>query len=225
LKDKNVRFLLCTGDDEIISLRISCRDQKQNLDKKKQWLRLNCLITSVSVSSRCARQRVDARHRPVTASLPFLFSAGRIGLGLAIAGGVVNSMLYNGKVRACTRTVRSNVSIVVDGGQRAVIFDRFQGIKPDVIGEGTHFMIPWLHKPIIFDIRTRPRSIPSVTGTKGGDAHAITSPDSICASCRRSTNDQYHSAYSLSTQSGNPTEDLHQLGHGLRRTCSPVDYQ
>jgi prohibitin 1 len=28
-------------------------------------------------------------------------------------------------------------------------------------------MIPWLHRPIIFDIRTRPRSIPSVTGTKG----------------------------------------------------------
>ena len=57
--------------------------------------------------------------------------------------------------------------LVVDGGHRAVIFDRFQGIKPDVIGEGTHFMIPWLHKPIIFDIRTRPRSIPSITGTKG----------------------------------------------------------
>ncbi len=57
--------------------------------------------------------------------------------------------------------------ILVDGGHRAVIFDRFQGVKPDVIGEGTHFMIPWLHKPIIFDIRTRPRSIPSITGTKG----------------------------------------------------------
>lgn len=28
-------------------------------------------------------------------------------------------------------------------------------------------MIPWLHRPIIFDIRTRPRSVPSVTGTKG----------------------------------------------------------
>ncbi|CAF4908419.1 unnamed protein product, partial [Rotaria magnacalcarata] len=27
-------------------------------------------------------------------------------------------------------------------------------------------MIPWLHRPIIFDIRTRPRSIPSITGTK-----------------------------------------------------------
>jgi len=56
---------------------------------------------------------------------------------------------------------------VVDGGHRAVIFDRFQGVKPLVIGEGTHFMIPWLHRPIIFDIRTRPRSIPSITGTKG----------------------------------------------------------
>jgi len=74
---------------------------------------------------------------------------GRIGIGLVIAGGVINSMLYN-----------------VDGGHRAVIFDRFQGVKPDVIGEGTHFMIPWLHRPIIFDIRTRPRSVPSVTGTK-----------------------------------------------------------
>ena len=58
-------------------------------------------------------------------------------------------------------------AILVEGGHRAVIFDRFQGVKPDVIGEGTHFMIPWLHRPIIFDIRTRPRSIPSVTGTKG----------------------------------------------------------
>ncbi|CAF5107917.1 unnamed protein product, partial [Rotaria magnacalcarata] len=74
---------------------------------------------------------------------------GRLGIGLAIAGGAINSMLYN-----------------VDGGHRAVIFDRFQGVKPDVIGEGTHFMIPWLHRPIIFDIRTRPRSIPSITGTK-----------------------------------------------------------
>lgn len=74
---------------------------------------------------------------------------GRLGIGLAIAGGVANSMLYN-----------------VEGGHRAVIFDRFQGVKPDVIGEGTHFMIPWLHRPIIFDIRTRPRSVPSTTGTK-----------------------------------------------------------
>ncbi|CAF4210664.1 unnamed protein product [Rotaria sordida] len=27
-------------------------------------------------------------------------------------------------------------------------------------------MISWLHRPIIFDVRTRPRSVPSITGTK-----------------------------------------------------------
>jgi prohibitin 1 len=30
----------------------------------------------------------------------------------------------------------------VDGGQRALIFDRFKGVKPDIKGEGLHFIIP-----------------------------------------------------------------------------------
>lgn len=54
----------------------------------------------------------------------------------------------------------------VDGGHRAVIFDRFAGIKNAVIGEGTHFFIPWVQKPIIFDIRSRPRNVPVITGSK-----------------------------------------------------------
>lgn len=74
---------------------------------------------------------------------------GQLGLGLAVVGGVVNSALYN-----------------VDGGHRAVIFDRFTGIKKFVVGEGTHFYIPWVQKPIIFDIRSRPRNVPVITGSK-----------------------------------------------------------
>merc|ERR1711942_140768 len=74
---------------------------------------------------------------------------GQLGVGLAVAGGVVQSALFN-----------------VDGGHRAVIFDRFQGIKSNVVGEGTHFMIPWVQRPIIFDIRARPKNVPSVTGSK-----------------------------------------------------------
>lgn len=74
---------------------------------------------------------------------------GKVGVGLAVTGGVVNSALYN-----------------VDGGHRAVIFDRFAGVKREVVGEGTHFLIPWVQKPIIFDIRSRPRSVPTVTGSK-----------------------------------------------------------
>jgi len=74
---------------------------------------------------------------------------GQLGLGLAVGGAVVNSALYN-----------------VDGGHRAVIFDRFTGVKPNVSGEGTHFMIPWVQKPIIYDIRSRPMNVPSITGSK-----------------------------------------------------------
>lgn len=79
----------------------------------------------------------------------FFNRLGQLGLGLAVTGAVINSALYN-----------------VDGGHRAVIFDRFAGIKNHVVGEGTHFFIPWVQKPIIFDIRSRPRNVPVVTGSK-----------------------------------------------------------
>lgn len=55
----------------------------------------------------------------------------------------------------------------VDGGERVVMFDSLRGgVLPNVIGEGTHFMIPVIQRPITMDIRTKPREIPSVTGTK-----------------------------------------------------------
>ena len=55
----------------------------------------------------------------------------------------------------------------VDGGERAVMYDRIQGVLPKAVTEGTHFRVPWLQNPAVMDIRTRPRSISSVTGTKG----------------------------------------------------------
>jgi prohibitin 1 len=55
----------------------------------------------------------------------------------------------------------------VDGGERAVMFDQLRGgVRPEVSGEGTHFLIPVVQRPVIFDVRTKPREIPSVTGTK-----------------------------------------------------------
>jgi prohibitin 1 len=39
-------------------------------------------------------------------------------------------------------------------------------VQQKVIGEGTHFRIPWVQVPIIMDIRSRPRIINSSTGTK-----------------------------------------------------------
>eukprot|EP00871_Galdieria_phlegrea_P005846 jgi/Galph1/749/GphlegSOOS_G5452.1 len=55
---------------------------------------------------------------------------------------------------------------VVPGGHRAVVFNRFTGVEEHVRGEGMHMKIPWVQRPVLFDIRTRPRSINSVTGTK-----------------------------------------------------------
>ncbi|KIY44757.1 hypothetical protein FISHEDRAFT_67312 [Fistulina hepatica ATCC 64428] len=54
----------------------------------------------------------------------------------------------------------------VDGGFRAIKYSRIQGIKNEIYPEGTHFMIPWLEYPILYDIRAKPRNIPSLTGTK-----------------------------------------------------------
>lgn len=62
----------------------------------------------------------------------------------------------------------------VDGGSRAVIFDRISGVKKDVVGEGTHFLVPWLQKAILFDVRTRPRNIMTTTGSKDLQMVSIT---------------------------------------------------
>ncbi|KAJ1975805.1 Prohibitin-1, subunit of the prohibitin complex (Phb1p-Phb2p) [Dimargaris verticillata] len=54
----------------------------------------------------------------------------------------------------------------VPGGKRAVIFDRLQGVKSTVVQEGTHFLMPWLQKAVIYDVRTKPRNISTTTGSK-----------------------------------------------------------
>lgn len=69
------------------------------------------------------------------------------------------------------------ISATVDAGHQAVIFDRFRGVQESAVGEGTHFLIPWVQKPIIFDCRSRPRNVPVITGSKGTSATA----DLMCA--------------------------------------------
>ncbi|XP_008803906.1 prohibitin-3, mitochondrial-like [Phoenix dactylifera] len=83
------------------------------------------------------------------AAASFLTNVARTAIGLGVGASLLNSSLYT-----------------VDGGQRAVLFDRFRGVLDDTVGEGTHFLIPWLQKPYIFDIRTRPHTFTSHSGTK-----------------------------------------------------------
>lgn len=54
----------------------------------------------------------------------------------------------------------------VEGGHRAIMFNRIGGIQKEIYTEGMHFRIPWFQYPIIYDIRSRPRKISSPTGSK-----------------------------------------------------------
>eukprot|EP00943_MAST-04B_sp_MAST-4B-sp1_P001861 g1861.t1 len=74
-------------------------------------------------------------------------AAGIIGLG--VAGIAVQESLYD-----------------VDGGERAVIYDRIRGILPNVKTPGMHFKIPYIQYPYIYDIKSRPRTVNTSTGSK-----------------------------------------------------------
>eukprot|EP00927_Polykrikos_kofoidii_P006185 TRINITY_DN1250_c0_g2_i1.p1 TRINITY_DN1250_c0_g2~~TRINITY_DN1250_c0_g2_i1.p1 ORF type:complete len:305 (-),score=67.63 TRINITY_DN1250_c0_g2_i1:80-931(-) len=54
----------------------------------------------------------------------------------------------------------------VDGGERAVVLNMFRGVEEKVRAEGTHFRIPWVMQPKIYNIRVRPKLIQTTTGTK-----------------------------------------------------------
>jgi prohibitin 2 len=61
----------------------------------------------------------------------------------------------------------SNSFFTVEGGHRAIIFNRIGGIQPNTIfSEGLHLRVPWFQYPIIYDIRAKPRLIRSPTGSK-----------------------------------------------------------
>lgn len=59
-----------------------------------------------------------------------------------------------------------NSVYTVQGGHRAVVFNRLVGMKQTVYGEGLNFNIPWFERPTVFDIRTRPVNLQTLTGSK-----------------------------------------------------------
>jgi len=54
----------------------------------------------------------------------------------------------------------------VDGGYRAVVFNKVTGVKELVYEEGTHFRVPFIEKPILYNVRATPRNVSSPTGSK-----------------------------------------------------------
>ncbi|XP_073311634.1 prohibitin-1, mitochondrial-like [Primulina huaijiensis] len=54
----------------------------------------------------------------------------------------------------------------VEGGHRAIVFNRIVGVKDKVYPEGTHLMIPWFERPTIYDVRARPHLVESTSGSR-----------------------------------------------------------
>ncbi|CAI0552669.1 unnamed protein product [Linum tenue] len=54
----------------------------------------------------------------------------------------------------------------VEGGHRAIVFNRITGIKNRTFPEGTHFIFPWFEVPIIYDVRARPHLVESTSGSR-----------------------------------------------------------
>ncbi|OMO55485.1 Prohibitin [Corchorus olitorius] len=101
--------------------------------------------TGVIGSRKMNLNNVKVPKMPGGGALPTLLKLGVIG-GLRVYG-IANS-LYN-----------------VDGGHRAIVFNRIKGFKDEVYPEGTHFMVPWFERPVIYDFRARPHLVESTSGT------------------------------------------------------------
>ena len=99
------------------------------------------------------RQKKDCLHRRADSTAPgAAAAAGRAVMALAGAA----AMGYGAY----------NSFYTVQGGHRAVVYNRIVGMKDTVYGEGLNFNIPWFEHPVIYDIRTRPVNLQTLTGSK-----------------------------------------------------------
>jgi len=80
-----------------------------------------------------------------------------------MASALFNRLTYLGVGVTAVGALSQHIIYDVDGGHRAVIFDKFKGVLPDVKGEGTHFIIPFIQEAKIFMVRMQPRVLPVMT--------------------------------------------------------------
>lgn len=78
-----------------------------------------------------------------------LSKLGNVMIGLGVAGLIgANAFMY-----------------VVPPGHRAIMFDQLKGVQNDVYGEGIHIRMPFIQKPVMYDIRIQPINFYTETNT------------------------------------------------------------
>ncbi|KAL2941389.1 Prohibitin-2 mitochondrial [Bienertia sinuspersici] len=81
-------------------------------------------------------------------------------------GGAASALIKVGVLGAIGLYGVTNSLYNVEGGHRAIVFNRIYGVKEKVFPEGTHFMIPWFERPVIYDVRARPHLVESTSGSR-----------------------------------------------------------
>lgn len=54
----------------------------------------------------------------------------------------------------------------VEGGHRAIVYNRVVGIKDTIYSEGTHLKLPWFERAVTYDVRARPHVVTSTSGSR-----------------------------------------------------------
>lgn len=59
------------------------------------------------------------------------------------------------------------IILIVDTGHKAIIFNKFTGLKEQSYREGWHLKMPWVERAIIYNVKAMPTTTESKTGTAG----------------------------------------------------------
>ncbi|XP_062147400.1 prohibitin-1, mitochondrial [Alnus glutinosa] len=81
-------------------------------------------------------------------------------------GGAASALLKVGVIGALGLYGAANSLYNVEGGHRAIVFNRIVGVKDQVYAEGTHLIIPWFERPVIYDVRAKPHLVESTSGSR-----------------------------------------------------------
>ncbi|KAF9663174.1 hypothetical protein SADUNF_Sadunf17G0010900 [Salix dunnii] len=81
-------------------------------------------------------------------------------------GGAIGTVIKIGVLGGLGLYGATNSLYNVEGGHRAIMFNRLVGMKEKVYPEGTHFMIPWFERPVIYDVHARPHLVESTSGSR-----------------------------------------------------------
>lgn len=86
---------------------------------------------------------------------------------------IVNALMSKGAPLAATAGVLatggwvvSNSVYTVDAGHVAIKYNRISGVGGTTYREGVHFLMPWFERSLVFDVRARPHTMTSLTGSK-----------------------------------------------------------